>query len=37
VRSAPGAGSSFYFTVPRSPAREPAQGAAISLRHLLER
>jgi signal transduction histidine kinase len=37
VRSALGAGSSFYFTVPRSPAPEPEPGAAISLRHLLER
>jgi signal transduction histidine kinase len=37
VRSAPGAGSSFYFTVPRAPAPAPAPGTAISLRHLLER
>jgi signal transduction histidine kinase len=37
VRSAPGAGSSFYFTVPRAPAAAPEPGAAISLRHLLER
>jgi signal transduction histidine kinase len=37
VRSSPGAGSSFFFSVPRSLATEPAAGAAISLRHLLER
>ncbi len=37
VRSALGAGSSFHFTVPRAPAPATATGAAISLRHLLER
>ncbi len=37
VRSTLGLGSSFFFSVPRSPAPAPAAGAAISLRHLLER
>jgi signal transduction histidine kinase len=37
VRSKPGEGASFFFSVPRSPAPEPEPGAAISLRHLLER
>ena len=37
VRSKPGAGASFFFSVPRAAAPTPEPGAAISLRHLLER
>jgi signal transduction histidine kinase len=37
VRSTPGAGASFFFSVPRSASPAPEPGGAISLRHLLER
>jgi signal transduction histidine kinase len=37
VRSSPGQGASFFFSVPRSQSLTAEAGTAISLRHLLER